>query len=275
MSIARKSHKLKYLLAIIFYLLTANYAFSAYKRPYEEYQEYQLDIESELYDIYDEEEEIFYDPWEGMNRKIFDFNIGFNRYVTEPVGKAYRFITTKGIRRSVDNALKNLRAPVNLMNSIFQLDADNSARVIFSFLINSTVGVLGLFNPAAKLDAYNRDADFGQTLGKWNVGPGPYLVVPIYGPTTIRDGSGVIVERLIDPIGYNALGFGGERWESLVSWKFRVIRLGVYALNVSNFVVETFTPLIETSFDPYVLVRNGYLQARRHKINRVRKTPIK
>jgi len=264
MGIAKnKNYKIKYLFAIVFYLFSTNYAFSAYEKPYNDYQ---LDVETDLYDNYDEEVETFYDPFEKFNRKIFNFNISFNKYITEPVGKSYRFVTTKGMRRSIDNVLKNLRSPVILINSILQLDMKNSARTISSFAINSTIGVLGLFNPAKKMEIYNENADFGQTLGKWKVGTGPYLVLPILGPSNFRDGSGILVDKAIDPLDYNILEFGGKK--PLVSWKFRWIRTGFYALNISNFVVETFTPLLETSFDPYVMTRNAYLQNRKYKINK-------
>jgi len=267
MGIAKyRNQKIKYLLVILLSLFTTNVAFSASEERYENYEQYELHIESDLYDGYGEEEITFYDPFEKFNRKVFNFNLGFNRAIIEPIGKGYRFVTTNRIRNGVDNMLNNINSPVVLINSILQLDILNSAKTVGSFVVNSTIGLLGFFNPAQEMGIYNSDSDFGQTLGKWKIGAGPYLVVPVFGPTTFRDGTGFVVDRLVDPLDYNILQFGGKK--PLMNSDFRWGRRIVYVLNLSNFVVETFTPMVESSFDPYVMVRNAYLQSRNYKINK-------
>jgi phospholipid-binding lipoprotein MlaA len=265
-----KDFKRRYLIVILFYIFTIHPVYSQTKYQIEEsvteYSQYDIDIETDLYDDYDENIEVFYDPFEKWNRRVFNFNLGFNKVIIEPIGKGYRAVTTKGMRRGVDNAVKNLRSPIILINSILQLDGENVARTISSFAINSTIGVLGFFNPAKKLDIYNEDKDFGQTLGKWKVGAGPYIVVPFLGPSTLRDGTGLIVDKAVDPLDYNMLEFGGKK--PLMGWEFRWTRRILYGLTISNFVVETYAPMVESSFDPYVMTRNAYLQNRKFKINK-------
>jgi phospholipid-binding lipoprotein MlaA len=272
--ISRKIRIIQYLLfTIIGYLFATNHAFSLDVKLVAneiQYSGYQLDIKTDLYDEYDEIEEtkIFYDPFETVNRKIFAFNMHFNRIIVTPVGKGYRKITTQQIRRSVNNVLNNLRSPVIFMNSVLQCDADNSAKTVMSFIINSTVGVLGIFNPAAKIGIQNEDSDFGQTLGKWNIGTGPYLVIPILGPSDLRDGTGFIVDKLIDPFDFNILRFGNRK--RLVNQDFRIARMALYGLDISDFLVQTFMPMVATSFDPYIMTRNAFLQNRNYKINKNR-----
>lgn len=230
---------------------------------------YNLELESDEYDYYGDvyDEQTIYDPFEKVNRKIFGFNLFLNRTVLTPVAKGYRFVTTEWMRKRIGNLLMNLRSPIVLASSVLQLDFKNSAKTVGSFALNSTVGLVGMFNPAAKMGIYNENRDLGQTLGKYKIGQGPYLVIPIFGPSTIRDGTGTLTERAIDPFGYhNALGVGGERpW---VSWEYRTGRWVLYGLDRSNYVYEKLNPIIENSFDPYVLVRNAYLQRRQYEVEK-------
>jgi len=147
------------------------------------------------------------DPIEPLNRKFFVFNDHVDQYVLLPVTNAYQFVVPSLVRTSIRLFFRNLRAPVHFVNNLLQLRFHDAAETFGGFLLNSTAGVVGLFNPSAELGWEQHEADFGETLGMFGVKSGPYLVVPLLGPSTVRDGIGDIVDRAFDPLTY-LLGFG-------------------------------------------------------------------
>jgi len=133
-----------------------------------------------------------YDPWEGMNRRIYNFNYHFDQNVFLPVVKGYRFITPDVAEKGIHNFFNNIRDMLTFMNSVLQLSPEKSAQSLGRVMVNSTVGVLGLFDVASSWDIPRPVEDFGQTMGRWGVGQGPYFVVPFLGPSNLRDGIGLI-----------------------------------------------------------------------------------
>jgi len=137
-----------------------------------------------------------YDPWEGFNRSVYKFNAKFDQYVFLPVVQGYEFITPEIAQTGINNFFSNLSELSNLINSILQLKPKSSLHALSRFLINSTLGIAGLWNHASTWGILEYQEDFGQTLGHYGAGDGPYLVVPIMGPMNARDGFGLLVDSL-------------------------------------------------------------------------------
>jgi len=141
---------------------------------------------------------LVYDPWEPMNRGIYNFNARFDRAIFLPTVRGYRAITPDIIEKGVSNFFSNLGEVNNLVNNILQLQLKSSAITLSRFVVNSTIGVAGLWDPAEKFGMYQQKEDFGQTLGYWGVGSGPYLVMPFFGPSSLRDATGMGVNYVVD-----------------------------------------------------------------------------
>lgn len=139
-----------------------------------------------------------YDPLEPFNRSMYNFNARFDRYVFLPVVAGYEFVTPDIAQTGVSNFFNNLAEVKYLINNALQGKASSSGVTASRFVINSTVGVLGLWDPATKMGLFVREEDFGQTLGKWGVGNGPYLVLPFFGPSTLRDTGGLAFDYAVN-----------------------------------------------------------------------------
>ena len=137
-----------------------------------------------------------YDPWEGMNRRIYKFNAIFDNYVFLPVVSAYEFITPDPVEDMVSNFFNNLHEVTTLINSLLQFKGGKSGLTLSRMLVNTTVGIGGLFDVATKVDVPKQNEDFGQTLGLYGMGPGPYIVLPVFGPSTLRDSGGLAVDMV-------------------------------------------------------------------------------
>jgi phospholipid-binding lipoprotein MlaA len=156
------------------------------------------------------------DPWEGFNRSIYRFNFYFDKYLFLPVVNGYEFVTPTFLQERISGFYNNLSEVRNLTNSMFQLKGTESVTTLGRFVTNSTVGVGGLFDPATKFGLKRHDEDFGKTLGYWGTGSGPYLVLPIFGPSSLRDTGGLAVDTgisygiytAIDPFG--SLDYGSD-----------------------------------------------------------------
>jgi phospholipid-binding lipoprotein MlaA len=139
-----------------------------------------------------------YDPWEPMNRRIYNFNAIFDEYVFLPVVRAYEFILPNFAQTGVSNFFNNLWEISNLMNSLLQFKALKVYNTCGRILINTTVGIGGLIDVATNVEGIKREnEDFGQTLGFYGLGPGPYLVLPILGPSNLRDTGGLVVDSVV------------------------------------------------------------------------------
>jgi phospholipid-binding lipoprotein MlaA len=138
-----------------------------------------------------------YDPWEGTNRALYKFNAQFDRYVFLPVVRAYEFVTPEFVAEGVANFFSNLTEFRNATNGLLQARPDVAGRAVIRLALNSTLGVLGLFDVATRLGVEPQAEDFGQTLGRWGVGNGPYLIVPVYGPSNTRDFGGFATDTAV------------------------------------------------------------------------------
>jgi phospholipid-binding lipoprotein MlaA len=137
-----------------------------------------------------------YDPWEGMNRRIYKFNAIFDNYVFLPVVSAYEFITPNPVEDMVSNFFNNLHEVTTLINTLLQFKGGKSGLTLSRILVNTTVGIGGLFDVATKVEVPKQNEDFGQTLGFYGLGPGPYIVLPVLGPSTLRDTGGYAVDAV-------------------------------------------------------------------------------
>ncbi len=149
------------------------------------------------------------DPWYGFNRGMYKFNYNLDKYVLLPVVSGYEFITPTVVQSGVSNFFNNIGEVRNLTNNLFQLKGKDSLITLGRFVTNSTLGIAGLFDPATSMGMERQVEDFGQTLGYWGTGTGNYLVLPLFGPSNVRDTGGLIVDSgihygiksAIDPLG--------------------------------------------------------------------------
>ncbi len=192
------------------------------------------------------------DPWEGFNRGVFAFNETLDRYALKPAAQGYRFVTPDPVETGVGNFFSNLGEIGTTLNSLLQAKPGNAGIATGRFLINSTVGVLGFFDVASHLDLVGREEDFGQTLAVWGVGEGPYVVLPLLGPSTVRDAAGIPVDAYADPLTYV------EEDE---------VRYSLFALDV----IDTRAGLLDQEKlirgDRYSFIRDSWLQRRRFEVN--------
>lgn len=138
-----------------------------------------------------------YDPWEGTNRAIYNFNAQFDEYLFLPLVRGYEFVTPDFIEGRVTDFFSNLTEFRNATNGLFQARPDIAGRATIRFALNSTVGLLGLFDVATPMGVAQQPLDFGLTLGRWGAPNGPYLVVPVFGPSNVRDFSGFVADSVI------------------------------------------------------------------------------
>lgn len=210
-------------------------------------------------DIYtDEESEGGADPLEALNRAFFAFNRGLDFVLLDPITTGYEFLVPEPARKALFRAFRNVNSPVIFANDVLQLRFRDAGETMGRFLLNSTVGAGGLFDAGRELGWEHHDSDFGQTLGRYGVKSGPYLVVPLLGPSTLRDGFGQIVDGLFQPLTYIigpaqlltvALPIGGGR-----------------GLTLRSHHSDELEALEESSVDFYAAMRSAYLQDRRAKI---------
>lgn len=204
------------------------------------------------------------DPWEGFNRGIYAFNDAVDTVVLRPVAKAYRSVVPEYGRERVTNVMTNLRQPVVMLNSVLQGDPENAFSSFWSFVLNSTLGIGGIFDFAdVNTDLKVHDEDFGQTLGAWGVPSGPYLVLPILGPSTVRDTVGLAGDWVSDPFNY-------------LDDEIVITRTVLRAIDARANVLDLTDDIEKNSFDPYATYRSGYLQRREAQVNNTgTKEPIK
>lgn len=198
------------------------------------------------------------DPWEGFNRGIFWFNEKADIYAVAPVARGWRYVVPGFARKGVENFNGLLLMPVVLGNGILQLKPKNAVQDLGRIIYNVTFGIAGFIDVATMIDIPQNDEDFGQTLGFWGVPSGPYLVLPIFGPSTIRGGVG----RLGDTA-------GTYYFSLLPIWATFLVR-GVELINLRARFLEEVDENRRESFDYYVFLRDAYLQNRASRIGRAR-----
>lgn len=192
------------------------------------------------------------DPLEGFNRGSFKLGMGLDQVILAPIAHGYMAVTPRVVRNRVSSAVYNLGEPNTVMNMVLQGKPKQAMRSTTRFVVNSTVGVLGLFDVASKMNLPRRDSDFGQTFGKWGAKPGAYLYVPLMGPLNVRDGVGRVLDIVTDPV---SLYVGG------LSTDFGKARTGVTIVDVRSNADPAFQALKDAA-DPYVTTRSAYTQYR-------------
>ncbi|CAD6557639.1 hypothetical protein LMG27952_06426 [Paraburkholderia hiiakae] len=195
------------------------------------------------------------DPWEGFNRTVYTFNDKVDTYALKPVAQGYVKVTPQPVRDSVTNFFANIGDVYNAANNFLQLKIADGVEDIMRIVINTVFGLGGLFDVAtlAKLPKHNQD--FGLTLGHYGVPPGPYLVLPLFGPSTVRDGVALVPNYFINPLTYVD--------PAALSW-------GLYGLNVVSTRANLLgaSDLLEgAAIDKYSFIRNAYLQRRRYLLS--------
>jgi len=198
------------------------------------------------------------DPWEPMNRGIFWFTEKADSYAVAPVARGWRFVVPGFARKGIENFNELLLMPVVLGNGILQLKPRNAVQDVGRIVYNATFGIAGLFDVATMIGIPQNDEDFGQTLGFWGMPPGPYLVLPVFGPSNVRDGVG----RLGDAA-------GTYYFSLLPIWVTFVVR-GVDLVNLRARYLEEVDENRRESFDYYVFLRDAYLQNRASRVGRAR-----
>lgn len=197
-----------------------------------------------------------YDPWEPFNRKVYRFNEALDKYMLQPTARGYRKVVPAWGRERVHLFLRNLSEPLTFVNAVLQVDSDRAITSFWRFAINSTWGVGGMFDIAGQEGLVYRDEDFGQTLGRYGVGPGPYLMLPILGPSNPRDALGKGVDVFTDP--FNLILDD----EQAILWA----RYGVNLVDTREQLLDITDEVELNSFDPYAAYRSIYMQNRASKI---------
>lgn len=202
------------------------------------------------------------DPWEGFNRKMYQFNYYFDKYLFLPVVNSYEFITPTFVQKRVTSVYNNIGEVRNLTNSLFQLKGVESVTTLSRFLTNSTLGLGGLFDPASSFGLERHEQDFGKTLGYWGTGSGPYLVLPIFGPSSLRDTGGTAIDSALTYGIYTAVDPFGNFSNSLLIDESIAALKGVDARHQQSFrYFESGYPF------EYYLVRFIYHEKRDIEIN--------
>jgi len=193
------------------------------------------------------------DPWEKLNRSTFAFNDAMDKAIGKPAAKAYVKVTPRFVRTGVSNFFNNLDTINTVVNDVLQGKMRQAGRDSCRFLLNSTVGLAGLFDPATPAGLEFNDEDFGQTFGKWGMKPGPYIVWPVLGPSTARDSVGKVVDQFTYPVTY------------LEDDSTRYIIRGVSLLDMRAGLLDLDAQL-DRSYDRYSFVRNAWLQRREFQV---------
>ena len=238
----------------IIFLLSIFFTFNVYGTASD-----QVNTEPDDFETTKIEDEI-YDPIEPINRAIFSFNNVADRVVLEPVAKGYKKLPSP-IQSGISNFLSNLRAPLVVINQLLQGQGQNAMQSTGRFFLNSTVGVFGLIDVAEKIGIEEKEEDFGQTLATWGIGDGFYIVLPLFGPSNIRDTTGMVMTMITDPINAYAVS-EGEAW-------IVPMRTAANAVDQRSKIIDEVNALRDNSLDYYAAVRSSYYQNRKAAIDNI------
>jgi phospholipid-binding lipoprotein MlaA len=194
------------------------------------------------------------DPWERMNRVTYNFNDKLDKAILRPVARGYVKVAPRPVQTGVRNFFSNLGVPLVMVNDLLQGQFKPFVNDTVRLMMNTTIGVGGLFDPASRAGLDRNDRDFGQTFGKWGLKPGPYVVIPLLGPSDVRDTFGRAADAFADPRDYLR-----NDWAIYGLWVAGFVNLRAQLLPT--------TRLIDSAYDPYAFVRNAYLQNRAFKVN--------
>jgi phospholipid-binding lipoprotein MlaA len=191
------------------------------------------------------------DPWERYNRDMYAFNEALDRSFFKPLARGYNAITPDPVNRGITNFFNNLEDVRSALNNLLQFKIGRAFSDLGRVAVNSTAGLLGVMDVASNMNLPRYDEDFGQTLGVWGLDPGPYLVLPFFGPSSARDGVGVVVDWYTYPV-----ILIDDPW---IRWGL----LGLDVIDTRADLLYASRVLEEAALDPYAFVRDAYLQRRR------------
>lgn len=195
------------------------------------------------------------DPLEGLNRAMFGINDKVYRYALKPAARGLRILPVP-VRTSISNVFSNLGAPISAFSALLQGDLGNTGNELGRFGVNSTLGILGLFDPATGMGLQQDEEDLGQTLGRWGVGSGPYVVLPFLGASSLRDGVGTITTNILNPV------FNGWARGEIVGYRLAEAEV---LLSLDQ---NTYEALYDGALDPYIFFRSAWVQNRKGNIAR-------
>ena len=201
------------------------------------------------------------DPWEGINRSFMKFTLTVDGVLFAPPVHAYRRYTPQVIQTAIRNVVYNLYEPRTFANDVLQLRFRKAGETTIRFVANSTVGLGGMIDVAGRTGLPGHDADFGQTLGRWGVSTGPYLFVPFYGPSNLRDGFGKLADSFGDPVAWTI----GD-----ITTTFGQVRAGVDVAQGRVDIDDTLEGLRRDTADPYATLRSGYSQNRAFMVDQAK-----
>lgn len=194
------------------------------------------------------------DPLEPMNRGVFEFNQGLDKALIKPAAQGYREVVPEFGRDRVEDFLTNLEAPLVFINDILQGEVSRAGTTLGRFVMNSTFGVLGIMDVAEPMGMEGHDEDFGQTMAVWGVPEGPYLMLPVFGPSNPRDGIGMAVDMYADPVGWWTADVDAD-WASPT-------RTAVGGIDTREEYLEILDDIERSSLDYYASIRSMYRQNR-------------
>lgn len=209
-----------------------------------------VDDDNDIAPVHDN---LIYDPLEFINRPIYRFNTLLDKVLMKPIAKGYRHAVPLWGRQRIHSFLGNLSTPVDFFNAVLQGDVDQSFHSFWRFFVNTTFGIGGLFDIASLNGLNKRNEDFGQTLGVYGIGSGPYLVLPLLGPSSLRDATGRIADSVMDPFNY-------------VNQRLVLTRHMVGAVDAREGLLEVIDQVEKSAIDPYAAMRSMYLQNQDDKI---------
>ncbi|MDG2434201.1 MAG: VacJ family lipoprotein [Gammaproteobacteria bacterium] len=194
------------------------------------------------------------DPFESTNRSMYEFNENLDKAILEPAADTYDYVTPKPFRKLVNNVFNNAKYPITIANDLLQGKGKEFIQDTSRFVINTTIGLAGIFDPAASMGFQYRDEDFGQTLATWGLPQGPYMMVPFLGPYTLRELIGDVVDGSFSPL------LNLDNSNSKI------------ALNIADQIqkrssLSALEEELYSSFDPYLYIRDSYFQNRKYKIS--------
>ncbi len=201
------------------------------------------------------------DPWEKTNRRIYAVNKKIDRYALKPVAIGFRAVVPKPARQAIANGFSNYGEPGNFVNAVAQGKIKQAFRTLDRFIVNTTLGVGGLADVATKLGRPQESEDFGQTLAVWGIKSGPFVMLPFFGPATVRDGTGLAVDLAADPadIARNIIA------SPAIWWRIGQIATRLASVR-SQLIDQGADALLADSLDEYTLVKTAYLQRRYSQI---------
>ena len=202
------------------------------------------------------------DPFEPINRGIFAVNRTLDEMFFKPLARIYIALVPEKGRRAVGNIVSNIGAPVVLVNDLLQGDMDRAGVTLSRFLVNTTIGFGGMMDVAADLGAPRHSEDFGQTIGSYGVSSGPFLMLPLFGPSNFRDGLGTVIDGFLDPLG------------AAINSSEALTRFAVEGLDKRATFLDPSEAIEKTSLDYYASIRSVYMQNREYEIRNGEPAPL-